>query len=118
MTHQERVILPDITLASVDKTVEVQEKVRTNDSVQEGMFDLSDSVLTGQVREKFEQMLRSNRWAFAKDISELGHFTDIPMKIEVDTTKQPPCTRPYRASPRMQAVIDEQVAEMLRAGVI
>ena len=116
-TGKSKTINQHTTLATVDVPDDITD--RPGDSIPEDeLFNLDNSALYGDNRETFMQMLHRNRWAFAKDMSELGHFKDLPMKIEIEPGQVTPTTRPYRASPRMQGSIDEQIKELLDAGVI
>ena len=116
-TDKSKTINPHTILATVDVPDGIAE--RPGDSIPEDeLFDLENSALSGEDRDTFLQMLHRNRWAFAKDMSELGHFKDLPMKIEIEPGQIPPTTRPYRASPKMQGIIDEQIKELLDAGLV
>ena len=53
-----------------------------------------------------------------RDRSELGHCKDLPMTFEIEPGNTPPTTQPYRASLKIQGIINEQIKEMLDAGVI
>lgn len=103
----------DINLQSAKQT-----PVKHHAADNSDCFDLVNSSLTDEDRLSFQNMLKSIRWAFATDASQLGHFKDIPLRIEVDTSAPPPATRPYRASPKIQEAIDSQIQEMVRVGVI
>ena len=116
-TNKTKIIRPKSILATVDIPTEIQTTTTPNEK-EESLFNLDNSVLSGDNKNSFMEMLHKNRWAFATDISELGHCTDLPMKIEIEPGNTPPTTRPYRASPKIQGIIDEQINEMLKAGVI
>ena len=116
-TNKTKIIRPKTILATVDIPTEIQTTTTPNEK-EESLFSLDNSVLSGDNKNSFMEMLHKNRWAFATDISELGHCTDLPMKIEIEPGNTPPTTRPYRASPKIQGIIDEQINEMLKAGVI
>ena len=116
-TNRPRTIKTDTVLAMVDIATDIKMKGEKN-THEEEVFNLDNSALSGENKSNFLEMLHRNRWAFATDISELGHCKDLPMKIEIEPGNTPPTTRPYRASPKIQGIIDEQIKEMLDAGVI
>ena len=68
-------------------------------------------------RSSLEKLLQRNRDRFAFDSSQLGRCDIVDVDIET-INDQPIVSRPYRVSPAQREVIDKQVEEMLRLGVI
>ena len=116
-TNRPRTIKTDTVLAMVDIATDIKMKGEKN-THEEEVFNLDNSALSGENKSNFLEMLHRNRWTFATDISELGHCKDLPMKIEIEPGNTPLTTRPYRALQKIQGIIDEQIKEMLDAGVI
>ena len=114
-TNRPRTIKTDTVLAMVATEIKMKGDKNTHE---EELFNLVNSALSGENKSNFLEMLHRNRWAFATDISELGHCKDLPMKIEIEPGNTPPTTRPYQSSPKIQGIIDEQIKEMFDAGVI
>ena len=116
-TNRPRTIKTDTVLAMVDIATDIKMKGDKNIH-QEELFNLKNPALSGENKSNFIDMLHRNRCAFVTDISELGHCKDISMKFEIEPGNVPPTTRPYRASPKIQGIIDEQIKEMLDVGAI
>jgi transposase InsO family protein len=71
----------------------------------------------GQTRQIQNLVLR-NRDVFALSMKELGQAKGPPVRIHLKPGATPVRSGPYRASPQTQQKIDEQIQEMLDAGVI
>ena len=69
-------------------------------------------------KEKFKEMLARNAETIAFSMEELGHCEWTPMKIRVDESQGICVTRPYRYSPQKMDIIDDQIKQLLKLGII
>ena len=81
-------------------------------------MDLGPTCMNEEEQIQFKEMLVRNMDAIAFSMEELGHCTWSPMRIRVDEDKGVCVTRPYRYSPQKMDIIDEQIRQLLRLGII
>ena len=74
--------------------------------------------MTEDEQRQFKEMLARNADTIAFSMEELGHCTWTPMKIRVDESQGICVTRPYRYSPQKMDIIDDQVKQLLKLGII
>jgi hypothetical protein len=80
-------------------------------------FDLTDSDLTPEQKNKLLEFLHTQRDVFATSLHDLG-ATNV-YHHSIDTGDAPPIRKAfYRASPKVKTEIDRQVNEMLETGII
>ena len=104
-------------IIDVTKDIKINENQISNKSKSIIKFDLSQSELNHQQKQKLQTILSKNRDVFATNLSEMGHTTLL--KHEILTENSPPVQcRPYGTSPKMKAEIDRQLDEMLKYGII
>lgn len=68
-------------------------------------------------RQEIEQLLCKYRSQFAFSKSELGKCNLVPINIEIEESKVVR-QQPYRVSPAQRLVIEEQIDDMLKHGII
>ena len=81
-------------------------------------LDLGETCMTETEQQKFKEMLVRNMKTLAFSMEELGHCTWAPMKIRVDESNGICVTRPYNYSPQKMDIIDAQVKQLLKLGII
>ena len=81
-------------------------------------MDLGDTCMNEEEQGKFKEMLAKNADTIAFSMEELGHCTWTPMQIRVDESQGICVTRPYRYSPQKMDIIDEQIKQLLKLGII
>ena len=78
---------------------------------------LDDLSVPGDFEGGVKKLVTENRDLFAQTDAELGHTDTVKMKL--DTGEHPPIKmKPYRTPLNKRAVIDNDVDEMLEAGII
>ena len=81
-------------------------------------MDLGDTCMSAEEQHQFREMLVRNEETIAFSMEELGHCDWTPMKIKVSEDTAPCVTRPYSYSPQKMDIIDEQIRELLKLGII
>ena len=95
------------------------EKQEQQDKIEKILkMDLGNTCLTEEEQQKFREMLARNKDTLAFSMKELGHCDWLPMKIRVDESKGICHNKPYRYSPMKMDIIDEQVNQLLKMGII
>ena len=81
-------------------------------------LDLGDTCMNEDEQQQFKEMLARNADTIAFSMEELGHCTWTPMKIRVDESRGICVARPYRYSPQKMDIIDDQIKQLLKLGII
>ena len=81
-------------------------------------MDLGDTCMNEEEQKQFKEMLAKNADTIAFSMEELGHCKWTPMKIRVDESQGICVTRPYRYSPQKMDIIDDQIKQLLKLGII
>ena len=129
LSNKQISIKPKRLIATVDKLQDkhlpsLSKKTRTSmenkmiDSETCINFEVGDAVLTNAQKAKLRLFLYQNRDIFASSLDELGVVNLFEHRIEVDPTVPPIQARPYRHSPKMINIINEQVAELEQLGFV
>ena len=80
-------------------------------------YNVNDSILFCQEKEKFYKLLKENRGSFAVDNSELGTIDVIKCEINVNNAT-PIKSQPYWVNYDTQQKIDQHIAQMLKDDII
>ena len=81
-------------------------------------MNLGDTCMDLEEQQQFKEMLVRNADTIAFNMEELGHCEWTPMKIKVPEDASPCVTRPYTYSPQKMDIIDDQIKELLKLGII
>ena len=81
-------------------------------------FDFSQTKLNHNDKTELIQILNLNRDIFSTGPYDLGEIKEPEFTMKLRPDAKPFKHRPYRASPKQRAIIDEHVEELLKAGVI
>ena len=102
------------------KLMEKEEIMRERQQKRERILDmdLGETCMSGIEQDSFREMLARNMETIAFSMQELGHCTWAPMKIRMKGDQGVCATRPYRYSPQKMDIIDEQIRELLKLGII
>ena len=82
------------------------------------LLNLSQSMLTPPEQETLQELLHKYRDVFALNDGELGCAVTVKHKINLVPGATPISLRPYRTNPHQKKIIEQQVKQMLEAGVI
>ena len=81
-------------------------------------FNVNDCNLSQDEKRQMLKFLNQNRDVFAQSIFELGRAKDYAHKITLKPDAKPFKTKPYRCSPKQKEIINQQLDEWLKAGII
>ena len=102
-----------------NNSMNIEDTVAYNEKAQKIRdLDLGPTCMDQEEQYEFKEMLVRNMDAIAFSMDELGHCTWSPMKIKVDDDQGVCVTRPYRYSPQKMDIIDDQIRQLLRLGII
>jgi hypothetical protein len=80
--------------------------------------DFSQTKLKDNDKNNLIQILNTNRDVFSTGPYDLGELKQPELQIKLLPGAKPFKHRPYRASPKQREIIDKQVDELLKAGII
>ena len=80
-------------------------------------FNIGNSGVSKEERQDFHDFLKENFKVFSDSRPTMGHNMTFPHLIET-TDEIPVSSRYYKASPKLQRVIDEEIESLLRHGFI
>lgn len=81
-------------------------------------FDLSKTTLNSEEKSELIKILNLNRDVFSTGPYDLGELKGAEFTITLLPGAKPFRSRPYRASPKQREIIDQQIADLLKADVI
>jgi hypothetical protein len=81
-------------------------------------INLDGSYLTPGEQDQLRELIKRNREVFALNLQELGHARGPPCRIHLKEGSTPVRKPPYKASPKVQEQIDQEIKKMLDAGII
>ena len=99
-------------MEAIDEEAKLQKKQKILE------MDLGETCMNEEEQRKFKEMLARNAETIAFSMEELGHCEWTPMKIRVDESQGICVTRPYRYSPQKMDIIDDQIKQLLKLGII
>ena len=95
-----------------------QEISAINDSNESFNFEIAGEHLSQSQQAALTNLLNKNKHVFATHAYDLGEVKGPAFKINLKPGAQPVKCLPHRASPKQRQIIDEQVEQLLKAGVI
>ena len=81
-------------------------------------LEMPQTCMNREEQDQFKRMLIRNKDTLAFSMEEIGHCTWQPMRIRVDGSKGPCQARQFRYSPQKMDIIDTQIRQLLRLGII